>query len=130
MAVSLVDDWEGNAEVASQCHGGDEEAAAVQRGEEKEVVDRAESQWKRPVLEKSLQSLDRQPGHECQVGQAQVEGVDHVGCGAALAGLAGVHEEHQQVGRKAQQEGEGVDKESDAVFERHLHLFSLRRRER
>lgn len=124
-AVSLVDNWESDAEVAPHRHSGDEQTAAIQRGEEEEGVDRADGWRQRPVLKQSLHSLDGEPGHKCQVGDAQVEGVNHIGCSATLRGLTHVYEQHQQVGRKAEQKGESVDKESDPILGSHMHLFSL-----
>lgn len=90
-AVSFVDNREGNAEVASHRHRRDEQAAAVQRGEEEEAIDWAQDSRQRPVLKHGLRGLNRQPQQEQQVGHAQVEGVDHVWCGASLAGLADIN---------------------------------------
>ena len=83
MVVSLVDNQECDAEVAAHCYSGDEKAAAVQRGEEEEeeeAVDGADGRWQPPALKQNLHGLEGQPGHEHQVGHAQIEGVDQSLC--------------------------------------------------
>lgn len=125
VAVSFVDDWESNAEVAPHGQSGEEQTAAVQWGEDEEAEEGAEGWWQLPVLKQNLHSLDGQPNHKRQVSHAQVEGIDHIGCTAVLPGLTNVHKQNQQVGWKSEQKGEGVDCESNKIHHQDPHLFSL-----